>query len=217
MRNTEKSGGTRYSEGKSGGWWYAPIYGLRLVAEVWEHGAKKYAPLDWQAGQSFSTLLDCMGRHWLEVVHRGPWAKDGDSGCYHLAHLAWNVLCLLTFMALEKTDLDDVSEWRGVTAGKLPNKQLRMEPPPVPPFPEELKQLTSWLERCRVPKKVVDERMGQIHIEMDNQPGLQKDVPAPEKEEEFEELPDCSASVEYIDPQTGEPLCKTMGGVPVFD
>lgn len=114
--NTEKAGGTRYSQGKPGGWWYAPIYGLRLVAEVWQRGAEKYAPMDWKNGQSFSTLLDCASRHWLEVVEHGPWARDPETGAYHLAHLAWNVLTLLTFMALERHDLDDVSKWRGITA-----------------------------------------------------------------------------------------------------
>lgn len=116
--NTEASGGTRYSTGKPKGWWYAPLYGLRLVAQVWEAGASKYAPRDWAEGQSFSTLLDCASRHWLEVMHRGPWAIDEDTGAYHLANLAWNVLCLLTFMALDRRDLDDVTPWFGVTADR---------------------------------------------------------------------------------------------------
>lgn len=115
MKNTERSGGTRFSEGKPGGWWFAPIYGLRLVAQVWEAGGGKYAPRDWAEGQSFSTLLDCASRHWLEVLHRGPWAVDEETGAYHLAAVAWNVLCLLTFMALDRRDLDDVTPWFGVT------------------------------------------------------------------------------------------------------
>lgn len=114
--NTEKAGGTRYSTGKPGGWWYAPLYGLRLVAEVWQMGAGKYAPKDWQNGQSFSTLFDCMSRHWLAVTMNGIWSRDPESGAYHLAHLTWNALTLLTFMALERHDLDDCTVWDGVTA-----------------------------------------------------------------------------------------------------
>lgn len=116
MKNTDSSGGTRFSEGKPAGWWYAPIYGLRLVAKVWEMGAEKYAPMDWAVGQNFSTLIDCAMRHTLEIVQRGPWAKDEESGQYHAAHVAWNWLTLLTFMALERHDLDDITKWQGVTA-----------------------------------------------------------------------------------------------------
>lgn len=114
--NTEATGGTRYATGKPGGWWYAPIYGLKLVAPVWEGGAEKYAPLDWAEGQSHSTLIDCAQRHWLEVLLNGVWARDPESGHLHLAHAAWNILCLLTFMALGREDLDDVTPYRGVNA-----------------------------------------------------------------------------------------------------
>lgn len=116
--NTETAGGTRYSAGKPAGWWYVPMYGLRLVARVAMHGAEKYAPMDWRNGQSFSTLFDCMMRHLLEVQERGPYAQDEDTGCYHLAHAAWNILALLTFMALGRRELDDITPWQGVTAAE---------------------------------------------------------------------------------------------------
>ena len=122
MKNTDaKAGGTRYSEGKPKGFWYAPLFGLRLVAEVWQGGSEKYAPLDWQQGQSFSSLFDCMSRHWLAVVMNGVWARDTDSGAYHLAHLVWNALALLTFMARGRHDLDDMTFWRGATAAQAAN------------------------------------------------------------------------------------------------
>ena len=116
MKNTETAGGTRYSKGKPGGWWYAPLFGLRLIAEVWEGGGEKYAPLDWQNGQSFSTLFDCMSRHWIALVANGVWSRDPDSNAYHLAHLVWNALALLTFMSQNRHDLDDMTFWRGRTA-----------------------------------------------------------------------------------------------------
>jgi hypothetical protein len=131
VKDTEQTGGTRYSEGKPAGWWFAPLLGLRLLAGVWTGGSEKYAPLDWQEGQSFSTLLNCTGRHWLEVVHYGPWAKCPDSGCYHLAHMAWNILCLLTFMVLIGRDeekyggVDDVTRWRGITATEAKKEEYR--------------------------------------------------------------------------------------------
>ena len=68
--NTDTSGGTRYSEGKPGGWWYAPLGGLELVAPVWEMGADKYAPRDWAQGQLYSTLMNSLSRHIVAMCKR---------------------------------------------------------------------------------------------------------------------------------------------------
>lgn len=114
--NTDTSGGTRYSEGKPAGWWYAPLAGLKLVAPVWEMGARKYAPMDWRQGQNFSTLIDCAMRHSMAIMQEGPWARDPESGHYHAGHVAWNWLALLTFMALDRRDLDDITPYQGVNA-----------------------------------------------------------------------------------------------------
>jgi hypothetical protein len=116
----EKSGGTRYSAGKPAHWWAMPLGGLRLVAQVTEYGSKKYAPLDWKIGQSYSTLIDCTFRHLVAMVTDGVYSKDEESGMYHAAHAAWNLLTLLTFMGEKRYDLDDVTQWRGVRAGSVP-------------------------------------------------------------------------------------------------
>jgi hypothetical protein len=114
--NTETAGGTRFSEGKPGMWWAAPLYGLRLVAKVTEAGSGKYAPRDWYEGQSFSTLLDSMFRHTLDVMLYGPTSRDEETGLYNLAHAAWNILALLTFLEEgREEELDDVTPWFGVT------------------------------------------------------------------------------------------------------
>ena len=116
MDNTESSGGTRFSEGKPGMWWAIPLMGLRLIAEVTQHGSKKYAPLDWACGQSYSTLIDSFTRHWIEVLTRGVQSRDEESGKLHLAHAGWNILCLLHFVAQGRDDLDDTHlKWEGVT------------------------------------------------------------------------------------------------------
>jgi hypothetical protein len=116
--NTDTSGGTRYSQGKPSGWWFAPLAGLRLVADVWKAGGEKYAPMDWKQGQNFSTLMDCLFRHLLAMQEHGIWSRDPDLGTYHAANACWNLLCLLTFMYQERHDLDDVTPYEGVTAGQ---------------------------------------------------------------------------------------------------
>lgn len=139
MDNTERAGGTRFSSGKPGGWWYAPLYGLRLVAEVWQSGAEKYAPMDWRNGQSFSTLMDCAFRHMIAMNMEGPLARDdgeGGTGAYHAACAAWNLLTLLTFIALKRFDLDDVTGWQTVTTTVKRDEGYSFENPPISPAVE---------------------------------------------------------------------------------
>ena len=120
MENTESYGGTRYSAGKPSFWWAIPWAGMELVARVTEYGAKKYAPFDWKEGQSASTLLDCTFRHITAAMTKGMYSRDDESGHFHLAHAAWNVLCLLHFMQTEPNgQFDDVTPMVGVTAGML--------------------------------------------------------------------------------------------------
>lgn len=130
--NTESSGGTRFSEGKPGGWAYMPLYGLILVSPVSTGGAGKYAPEDWREGQSFSTLYNAMWRHLIETQQHGIWAIDPKTNCYHLAHVAWNLLTLLTFMALGRTDLDDITPWRGVTTAQKVKAEQQAKAEGVP-------------------------------------------------------------------------------------
>ena len=126
--NTEQSGGTRFNSGKPGMWWAIPMYGLRAVARVTMRGSEKYAPLDWACGQSYSTLIDSASRHWLEVLTSGPLARDEESGLLHLAHCAWNILCLLHFIEQGRDDLDDVSKWTGVTTAMKQDAEAHVAP-----------------------------------------------------------------------------------------
>lgn len=112
--NTESAGGSRFSAGKPQ-MWMAPWGGMMEVCRVAEFGAKKYAPMDYRSGQSFSTLLNSGMRHLLAAI-RDPQSRDPESGLLHLGHLAWNVLCLLDHLASGRDDLDDITPWQGVTA-----------------------------------------------------------------------------------------------------
>lgn len=95
-----------------------PTQGLDPVFQVSQMGAKKYAPLDYRRGQSFSTLLSSGYRH-LRAAHAFGWnAMDSESGLFHLGHFLWNALCLLEFIATERYDLDDVTPWRDINTAQ---------------------------------------------------------------------------------------------------
>jgi hypothetical protein len=113
--NTEQAGGTRYSTGKAP-LVHAPLLGMLEVGRVAEYGAGKYAPRDWQCGQSFSTLLNCALRHLFRAA-LSPQSRDPESGLLHAGHAAWNLLALLHFIETGRADeLDDVTPHIGVTA-----------------------------------------------------------------------------------------------------
>jgi hypothetical protein len=115
VNNTESSGGTRFSQGKPVATW-APWSGMKEVLRVSEKGATKYAPFDWKNGQSFSTLVNSGTRHLLELLEHGPTSRDPETGCMHAGHLAWNILALLAFIEMGRTEeLDDISPWLGIT------------------------------------------------------------------------------------------------------
>jgi hypothetical protein len=113
--NTEAAGGTRYSEGKPK-MVATPVFGMYEVGRVAEYGTNKYALFDWVEGQSFSTLLNCAARHLFRAL-MNPMARDQESGCLHLGHVAWNVMALLHFIEEGRAEeLDDVSPQIGITA-----------------------------------------------------------------------------------------------------
>lgn len=94
-----------------------PVGGMMHVCDVSEMGAEKYAPLDWDIGQSFSTLLNSAMRHLIHAISLGHDVPDPESGLPSVAHALWNLMCILDFIVQGRADaMDDVTCWRGVSA-----------------------------------------------------------------------------------------------------
>lgn len=72
--------------------------GLLEVGKVGTFGAKKYADHNWLKGMKWSRLLDATLRH-LIAFNSGE-RIDEESGLSHLAHAAWNILALLTYLIM---------------------------------------------------------------------------------------------------------------------
>lgn len=69
-------------------------HALRAVAEVGTFGAQKYSDNGWlQVPAGIDRYTDALLRHYL--AHASGELDDPDSGCSHLAHLAWNALAIL--------------------------------------------------------------------------------------------------------------------------
>lgn len=133
-------GGLRYNKGKLR-WSLLPWDALKVLVQVYEKGAEKYAPRNWERGMSYTSVYDCLQRH-LFAWWSGE-SRDAESGLPHLAHVVWNALALLTYevrgighFAVNGQRLDD----RPLVASIAPVLHVNrpVEPPapkPEPPAP----------------------------------------------------------------------------------
>ena len=96
--------GTRYNGGKLR-WHLLPWDAIRALVDIYEIGASKYAPRNWEKGLSYSETFDSLQRHLLRWYTGED--LDPETGRLHMAHATWNAVALLTFVVRNRTDLDD--------------------------------------------------------------------------------------------------------------
>lgn len=72
-----------------------PWDALAEVAKVYNYGAQKYSPHNWEKGYPWSLSLDALYRHVAAFTTRED--LDPESGLPHLAHAAFHILALLWF------------------------------------------------------------------------------------------------------------------------
>jgi hypothetical protein len=75
------------------------------VSEVMTEGSKKYEPRNWELGMHWSKCWGPLLRHAFKWL-RGE-RYDPETGCHHLAMVAWNALALMSYELRElgKNDL----------------------------------------------------------------------------------------------------------------
>ena len=77
-------------------WDLLPLMDIENVVEVYAAGAKKYGPNKWQnLDNGFQRYKAAMLRHLLEYEKGNR--IDPDTGCMHLAQVAWNAIALLHY------------------------------------------------------------------------------------------------------------------------
>lgn len=73
------------------------------LADVTTQGSKKYAKRNWEQGMDWSTMIGCTKRHINKFLagerYDGPEfdLEKGETGCHHLAMVAWNALALMSY------------------------------------------------------------------------------------------------------------------------
>jgi hypothetical protein len=85
-------------------WHQLPLTAIEAIIEVYMVGAKKYGIDNWKKGFQYSRIYDATLRH-LTSFWKGQ-DKDEETGLYHLAQAAWNVITLL-WMSINNKGIDD--------------------------------------------------------------------------------------------------------------
>lgn len=166
--NTPKvdGGGLRHNTGKAQVGLISGIHDLYL-ARVTEAGMGKYPKHNWRRGMKWSTLLDCIGRHFNAL--RGGEFYDEDKTdpvtgeliekgmcCPHAAIIAWNCMALLEYMHTypEGNDLYVAPGTVAFAEGELRQGTYML------PEPEEIEPVEDCgsCPRCRRPLDSVADR-----------------------------------------------------------
>jgi hypothetical protein len=87
-------GGLRYDAGKNRLDLLPPEW-VWALGTVLTKGALKYADHNWQRGMKWSKVLGPMLRHVYKFVAGERY--DPETGCHHLAMVAWNALALMSY------------------------------------------------------------------------------------------------------------------------
>jgi len=97
--------GKRYNKNKLR-WRNFPRFLVRPLIEVGQFGETKYNTFNFLKGLPALDTLDSLERHLDKFLDPNQPDIDEESGCHHLAHVAWNALVAL-YMIKTRPDLDD--------------------------------------------------------------------------------------------------------------
>lgn len=86
--------GLRYDAGKVRLDLIPPVW-IWALGQVMTKGAEKYEPNNWLKGMDWSKCVGAMDRHALKWLAGETY--DPETGCHHMAMVAWNALALMTY------------------------------------------------------------------------------------------------------------------------
>lgn len=98
-----KNSGLRYNQGKIRHD-LLPFDSIEEVSQVMTFGAQKYSDRGWEKGINWMICFGSLLRHTF-AWWRGE-DLDPESGCHHMAHVAWNALALVSY-SKRKVGFDD--------------------------------------------------------------------------------------------------------------
>ena len=127
MQETET--GLRYDIGKLRYDLLPPDAIAELVA-VFTKGAEKYAPRNWEKGMNWQRCYASLHRH-ASAWQMGE-DRDPETGCLHMAHVAWNALAIVAYQLRGVGEDNRPSLARPVSVSRPP-KEVSEDLPDFPP------------------------------------------------------------------------------------
>jgi hypothetical protein len=103
-RDVFESGAMRDNGGGKGRFDLMSVQGMLRLSRLYEAGAKKYQPHNWEKGMPISRYLDAAFRHLTKYL---AGCDDED----HLAAVAFNVFAIMHHEA-EKQEMQDLPNWQ---------------------------------------------------------------------------------------------------------
>ncbi len=84
-----------------------PVEWIWGLGSVMTAGAVKYAERNWEKGMKWSKVIGSMLRHTYKFLAGERY--DPETGCHHLAMVAWNALALMSYdlRSIGENDLFD--------------------------------------------------------------------------------------------------------------
>lgn len=117
----EDGGGLRFNEGKRD-YTLIPDDALAYLADLFTLGARKYAPRNWERGMKYTNVMKSLDRHW--AAFKSGEDRDPESTLYHMVHVVWNAMALLTYQLRGigeddryKVPLPPVPDYNAMTPG----------------------------------------------------------------------------------------------------
>ena len=96
--------GVRFDQGKLR-YDLLPPDGMEELVRVYTKGAAKYADRNWEKGMAWGRVVGSLFRHTFAFI-KGE-THDPETGCHHMAMVAWNALALCVY-DLRKVGTNDL-------------------------------------------------------------------------------------------------------------
>jgi hypothetical protein len=93
-----------------------PLEWSQALVLVLTRGALKYDDRNWELGMKWSRCWASMFRHAFKFATGQRY--DKETGCHHMAHVAWNALALMSYdiRGVGENDLNVNPEWLAAVA-----------------------------------------------------------------------------------------------------
>jgi hypothetical protein len=98
-------------------------FAMKRLASLLARGAEKYDERNWEKGMPFSRFMESAMRHLNQYLMKEDPSED------HLAAVLFNIMAIMHFEEVGRTDLDDLPRWISERTEPSPRSNYDIPPP----------------------------------------------------------------------------------------